>query len=158
LNEIEEPKVMFSVPRPHRTSLSPTNNRILAIFLLAVAILFSVAAFAPSTTEGAIGGTVYDMHDAVVAGAAVVVHNNGTNAEFKQTTNESGYFRVTGLTPASYGVTITAPGFSGYEAKDVIVTVGRVTEISAWPEQPRKLWSPAKLRKLIRLHRTSHPR
>ena len=94
------------------------------------ALLLSFAAFAQSTTDGAIGGTVYDQHDAVVAGASVVVRNNGTNAEYKQTTNDSGYFRVIGLTPATYSVTIAAPGFSGYEAKDVTVTVGRVTEIS----------------------------
>jgi len=114
-----------------RTRLSYLFHLGLPVIVVASALfLLNGTISAQSTTEGAIGGTVYDMHDAVVAGATVVVHNNGTNADFKQTTNESGYFRVTGLTPASYGVAISAPGFSGYEAKDVIVTVGRVTEIS----------------------------
>jgi outer membrane receptor protein involved in Fe transport len=98
--------------------------------LLAAFVFVSVSAFAQSTIEGAVGGTVYDQHDAVVAGATVVVHNNGTNAEFKQTTNDSGYFRVTGLTPTTYTVTVTAPGFSSYKAQAVTVEVGRVTELS----------------------------
>ena len=114
-----------------RTRLSYSLRMGFTILLVAIAFLFlNATSLAQSTTDGAIGGTVFDQNDAAVAGATVVVRNIGTNAEFKQTTNESGYFRVTGLTPASYSVTISAPGFSGYEAKDVTVTVGRVTEIS----------------------------
>ncbi len=102
----------------------------LSTFLLAIFVLLSVSALAQSTTEGAVGGTVYDAHDAVVPNAKVVVHNNGTNAEQTATTNSSGYFRVTGLPPASYTVTVTAAGFAGYKADQVIVQVGRVTELS----------------------------
>jgi outer membrane receptor protein involved in Fe transport len=103
----------------------------LFILLLATSALFLPATVrAQSTTDGAIGGTVYDQNGAVVAGASVVVHNNGTNAEFKQTTNDSGYFRVAGLNPAVYTVTITSAGFASYEAQSVIVEVGRVTELS----------------------------
>ena len=106
------------------------TSTFLAVAIAICISLLSSTSFAQSTTEGAIGGTVYDMHGAVVAGATVLVHNDGTNAEKTQTTNESGYFRVTGLTPATYTVTITAPGFSGYKASAVVVEVGRVTEIS----------------------------
>jgi hypothetical protein len=121
---------MFSASGQHRTSLFPNINRILAAFFLTVFIFCSVAAIAQSTTEGAIGGTVYDSNDALLPNAKVVVHNNGTNAEQTATTNSSGYFRVTGLPPASYSVTVSAAGFSGYKADPVIVEVGRVTELS----------------------------
>ena len=56
--------------------------------------------YAQSTTDGAIGGTVYDTNGAVVANAKVVVHNNGTNAETANT-NGSGYFRVNKLQPGA---------------------------------------------------------
>jgi len=105
-------------------------TNLLTIFLLAACILISGSAFAQSTTEGAIGGTVVDARDAVVPNASVVVHNTGTNAEQKATTDSSGYFRVTGLQPASYSVTVTAAGFAGYKAEPVIVQVGRVTELT----------------------------
>ena len=109
---------------------SKLSNTFLALLFASFISLLPNTTFAQSTTEGAIGGTVYDTHGAVVSGATVVVHNDGTNAEKTQTTNESGYFRVTGLTPATYTVTISAPGFAGYKASAVLVVVGRVTEIS----------------------------
>ena len=111
-------------------SANPVRHSFFLFSTVLAALLLSATIWAQSTTEGAIAGTVYDMHEAVIANAAVVVHNNGTNAEFKQTTNESGYFRVAGLAPAIYTLTITAPGFAGWEAKDVLVSVGRVTEVS----------------------------
>src|SRR6185312_11185315 len=86
--------------------------------------------YAQSTTDGAIGGTVYDTNGAVVANATVTVHNNGTNAEQKVTADASGYYRVTKLPSGSYTVSVNEKGFSAYKAEQVIVQVGSVTEIS----------------------------
>jgi Carboxypeptidase regulatory-like domain len=122
---------MLNASGPLRTRLSYSLRMGFSILLVAIAFLFlNATLLAQSTTDGAIGGTVFDQNDAAVAGATVVVRNIGTNAEFRQTTNESGYFRVTGLAPANYSVTITAAGFSGYRAESVTVAVGRVTELS----------------------------
>jgi len=101
--------------------------------LLLLTFVGSVAArhaVAQSTTEGAIGGTVFDPSAAVVPDAHVTVHNNGTNAEQAATTDASGYYRVTGLPPAIYTVTFSATGFQTYKAEQVVVTVGSVTELS----------------------------
>ncbi|HEY2169371.1 MAG TPA: carboxypeptidase-like regulatory domain-containing protein, partial [Candidatus Angelobacter sp.] len=86
--------------------------------------------YAQSTTDGAIGGTVYDTNGAVVANATVTVHNNGTNAEQKVTADASGYYRVSKLPSGSYTVSVIEKGFSAYKAEQVIVQVGSVTEIS----------------------------
>ncbi len=86
--------------------------------------------FAQSTTQGAIGGTVYDATGAVVPGATVTAHNTGTNAERSITTDNSGYYRLTNLQPATYTLTVTAQGFQTYQATGVIVQVGGITEIS----------------------------
>ena len=101
--------------------------------LVAVASLVascSALLYAQSTTDGAIGGTVYDANGAVVSNAKVVVRNNGTNAEKSITTNDSGYYRVSNLPSGSYTVTINQQGFAPYKAEQVIVQVGSVTEIS----------------------------
>jgi hypothetical protein len=86
--------------------------------------------YAQSTTDGAIGGTVYDTNGAVVANAKVVVRNNGTNAENTITTDGSGYFRVNKLQPGAYTVAISEQGFASFKSEQVIVQVGSVTELS----------------------------
>src|SRR5579859_1392475 len=96
--------------------------------LLALALSFGGRrAIAQSTSEGAIGGTVFDPSGAVVPGATVTVHNNGTNAEHGTKTDASGYYRIGGLPPAVYTVTVTAAGFETSKSEQVIVQVGAVT-------------------------------
>ena len=100
------------------------------LFLLVVSTALCAGAFAQSTTDGAIGGTVYDPAGAVVPNAKVIVHNNGTNAEQSTTTDASGYYRVRELQPASYTVTVASTGFSPYKGENVIVRVGSLTDVS----------------------------
>ncbi len=97
----------------------------------AVFIFFtgSVGAWAQSTVDGAVGGNVFDAQGAVVAGATVTVHNNGSNADQKATTDGSGYYRVVRLDPGDYTVTVDASGFTTYKAEHVVVEVGRLTEV-----------------------------
>ncbi len=72
--------------------------------------LFSGFARAQSTTQGAIAGTVVDASGAVVPGAAVTLHNDGTSAEFKLVADASGYFKAPLVPPGTYTVTISAHG------------------------------------------------
>ncbi len=91
---------------------------------------FVSTGYAQSTTQGAIGGTVYDSTGAIVPGAAVTVRNNGTNAERSVTTDASGFYRITNLQPTSYTVTVTSQGFKTYKDTNVVVTVGGLTTVS----------------------------
>jgi outer membrane receptor protein involved in Fe transport len=84
-----------------------------------------------STTQGGIVGTVFDPTGAVVPNATVVVHNNGTNAEVTVTTDASGFYRLTNVQPATYTITVTAPGFQTYKDSEVVVNVGALTQVSA---------------------------
>ena len=105
-------------------------NLLPAFAALGLSLSLVLTARAQSTTDGAIGGTVYDQSGAVVPGAKVVVHNNGTDAEQTQTTDASGYYRAAKLQPAVFTVTITAKGFETFKAEQVIVTVGSLTDVS----------------------------
>jgi hypothetical protein len=100
------------------------------LFAFVIALTLCGSALAQSTTDGAIGGTVYDVNGAVVPNAAVVVHNNGTNAEQRIATDSSGYYRVRALQPATYTVTVTSQGFAPYKAQNVVVQVGSLTDVS----------------------------
>src|SRR5579864_2105248 len=110
---------------PHRR-----RHALQTLLVFAFTVAFSMCAIAQSTTEGAIGGTVYDAGGAVVPNAIVVARNNGTNVETKATTDSSGYYRVNQLPPATYTVTISSQGFAAYKAEKVLVTVGSLTEVS----------------------------
>src|ERR1700734_1115978 len=83
-----------------------------------------------STTQGAIGGTIFDTTDAAVAKAFVTIHNDGTNAEIHLTTDDSGYFNAPLLTPGTYTVTVAAGGFSNYRVSKVVVQVGQLTSLT----------------------------
>jgi Carboxypeptidase regulatory-like domain len=93
--------------------------------------LFASASLAQSTTDGAIGGVVTDSTGAAVPNAKVAVKNLGTNAGEVATTDDTGYFRVGKLQPASYSVSIQASGFAPFKVERVIVQVGTVTDVSA---------------------------
>jgi Carboxypeptidase regulatory-like domain/TonB dependent receptor len=116
-----------SGPKTHVLRLT-VIFKTLAFLLLTLS--FSALVFAQSTTAGGISGHVYDPHDALVANATVTVRNNGTNLEQTTTTDSSGYYRVTNLTPATYTVAVSAQGFSPYKAQQVIVEIGRMTDVS----------------------------
>jgi Carboxypeptidase regulatory-like domain len=101
----------------------------LVVVLLCVGLL-ATAAWAQSTTQGAIGGTVADPQNLVVPNAVVTVTNTGTNQAQSATTNETGYFRVVQLQPGTYTVTVKAQGFAPYKAENVIVSVGSLTPVN----------------------------
>jgi len=101
------------------------------LILLCLALLWTVGIWAQSTTDGAIGGTVTDPSGALVAGAGITVTNISTGIEQTTTSDETGYFRVAKLQPASYRVKIEAKGFALFTAETVIVQVGSVTDLPA---------------------------
>jgi len=112
-----------------------TQNRIrfgiLCLTLLVLGVCSgAVALYAQTYTEGSIAGTVFDPSGAVVANAAIVIHNDGTNAEVHLTSDGSGYFKAPQLPAAVYTVTVNAPGFAAFKEVNVIVQVGETTEVA----------------------------
>jgi len=106
--------------------------RALAVSVIVLALFaLSSISFAQSTTDGAIGGTVMDTSGAAVPGAKVTVKNLGTNAEEVVTSDDTGYFRIGKLQPATYSVTVNAQGFAPFTVERVVVQVGSVTDVLA---------------------------
>jgi Carboxypeptidase regulatory-like domain len=82
----------------------------------------------PAQVEaGQLAGTVTDPSGAVIPGATVTVRNTGTNAQRSETTSESGTYRVTGLEPATYEVTVRSASFRPYTARVEITVGGHLT-------------------------------
>jgi len=101
------------------------------VLIFALFMLFVGQAWAQTYTEGSIAGTVFDPGDAVVPNAAIVIHNDGTNAEVQLTSDGSGFFKAPQLAASVYTVTVNAAGFAPFKEVNVIVQVGVTTEVNA---------------------------
>jgi hypothetical protein len=101
------------------------------LLLLTACATFTLAAFAQSTVDGAIAGTVTDQSKAVVAGAKVTVRNIDTNATSTATADAQGKFRVIHLQPGTYSVTVESANFAPTTVNKVVVEVGAITNIDA---------------------------
>ena len=112
-----------------------TLNRIrLGMICLALLTLglcsATVALYAQTYTEGSIAGTVFDPTGALVPNAAILIHNDRTNAELRLTSDGSGFFKAPQLPSSIYTVTVNATGFAPFRAVNVIVQVGQTTAVT----------------------------
>jgi len=98
-------------------------------FLCLLLLGLSSIAAAQSTTTGAIGGVVSNPNKEVVPGAAISVRNVETNKEDAATTDDSGRFKVANLQPGRYAVTVNSSGFSPMTQENVVVEIGRETNL-----------------------------
>ena len=107
------------------------RQSIFCLMLLTLAVCLGTGALNAQTyTEGSIAGTVFDPNDAVVPNAAILIHNDGTNAEVHLISDSSGFFKAPQLAAAVYTVTVNAAGFAPFKEVNVIVQVGLTTEVA----------------------------
>jgi hypothetical protein len=111
--------------------------RLLACFLY---LLFAtVMAYGQGVgTSGEITGTVTDSAGGVVVKATVNVVDAQTGLKRTATTNNTGQFRVAGLSPATYDVSAEMPGFATQIRRAVPLAVGQ-TAISDFKLSPSKV-------------------
>ena len=100
-------------------------------FALSLILALSALAFGQSTVTGAIGGTVSNPNNEVIPNAGVTVKSTDTNKEDTATTDDQGRFRISGLQPGTYSITISGAGFSSFTKDGIVVEVGRETSITA---------------------------
>jgi hypothetical protein len=109
-----------------------------ALLGFSAALLLTFAAFAQDV--GSISGFVRDPSGAVVPRAKVTITDEATNSARTATSNESGYYTVTNLTPGMYTMTAEAAGFKKFSSEhnklnpnsalslDAALAVGSATE------------------------------
>ncbi|MDQ6651688.1 MAG: carboxypeptidase-like regulatory domain-containing protein, partial [Acidobacteriota bacterium] len=130
-----------------------TTSRSLMNVIVAVWILLVVAiVVVPQTTQGALVGTVSDVNGARVPGATVSASAVGSSLRRQTTTNSEGEFRLEGLPPGDYRITVSAPNFStvtyalrlnvnSYPTLPFILKPGHVTATVQVPEGESTLYS-----------------
>lgn len=97
---------------------------------VAAPMAFPAVAFAQDYTAGAISGTVTDDSGKAVQGATVVVQSKSTGASRTSVTSSNGSFRVTGLAPGAYDITVTSPNHAPYKAEAVPVAASQSASVN----------------------------
>ena len=96
----------------------------LALLLL---LASSVASAQGVGASGDIIGTVTDPSGAVIPNATVVAVETARGTSYTAPTGESGQYRLIGLLPATYNVTVRVAGFATMTQNGVVVSVGETT-------------------------------
>ncbi|MGA8104727.1 MAG: TonB-dependent receptor [Candidatus Acidiferrales bacterium] len=78
-------------------------------------------------TSGSITGTVIDPSGGVVPNATVAAEESARGIKFTASTESGGAYRLTGLPPATYNLTVRVAGFQTEILKGVVVNVGEIT-------------------------------
>ena len=102
---------------------------LLACFVMAAAPCAWVAD--AQVLYGSLTGTVSDSSGAAVVGAQIKALAIQTGLTQTEVTDSSGIYRFTALLPATYQVTIAAPGFSKQETDGVFVRVNEIARVDA---------------------------
>lgn len=75
-------------------------------------------------------GLVTDASGAVVANANLTLTNEGTSASFPGRTSEAGAYVFDSIQPGSYTLTVEAPGFKKFTAKNTRIVIGQPTTVN----------------------------
>src|SRR5262249_24695076 len=107
-------------------------HRILLMPLTLIAL--AVPQLRAQNPRGSLRGEVQDLSRARVAGAKVVAQAPGSSLTSEASTNERGEFRIEGLLPGTYQLTVAARGFAAAaSAEDVVVSMVRDVTVTLKP-------------------------
>jgi hypothetical protein len=101
------------------------SHRVLLQVVLLV-VTFCGAAWAQN---GSITGTVKDPSGAAISGASVVITSPERGINRQTTTNSTGEYNESALSPGTYDIIVTAPGFTKFQAKAVKLDVAEKARV-----------------------------
>jgi Carboxypeptidase regulatory-like domain/TonB dependent receptor len=111
-----------------RRKLNSRSGVVILPISLLILVFFS-SLVPGQNSNGALRGEVQDSSGARLPGAGVEVQSTGSSITREVTANERGEFRIEGLLPGSYKVTVSAKGFA-QAAAEVEIAVSLVRDIA----------------------------
>src|SRR5690349_20223057 len=105
------------------------TSRCRAVFLLSTILALFPTTLGAQNPLGALRGTVQDATGGRVPAARVVVTAANSAIQREAQSDEGGEFRIDGLPPGSYHVTVQAKGFAD-SSSEVGIAVSSVREIT----------------------------
>ncbi len=90
-------------------------------------LLFAALGSLTAQNTGSLSGSVKDkLTQEALIGASIKLENSGLGA----TTDVNGNFRITGITPRSYNITVSYLGYGAQTRFNVVVTTGNVNQLN----------------------------
>lgn len=88
---------------------------------------FAASVVSPVSTPGGsakLFGFVFDPNGAVISGASLSLTNSETGESFYSSTGGDGQYRIEGVTPGNYRLTVSAQGFDASDVPSLVVRAG----------------------------------
>lgn len=106
------------------------RSRVHLFRIVLACLLFTGMVYAQGIgASGDIKGTVTDPSGAVVGNATVTATDVANGIKHTVGTDNNGQFRLTGLKPATYSVSVSKTGFQSEIAKNVVVHIGQTSMV-----------------------------
>ena len=96
---------------------------VLSSLLFVFVLGFTVGSAYAVDVNARIKGTVTDPSGAVVPGAAVIATNTATGVKYPTKSSGSGDYYLPQLPVGTYSITVSAPGFKGFTATGITLTI-----------------------------------
>src|SRR5580658_3722717 len=97
---------------------------LLAVLVFALLFVRSGPVFS-QITGAQLNGSVRDESGGAVKNATLALLDSATNAVYRTTSNDSGFYVIPNLPPGHYDLTVTYPGFATTVHKGIELTVGQ---------------------------------
>jgi hypothetical protein len=105
-------------------------NRSTKLLSLAVLAVLVIACALGQTSQGTLTGIITDPAGAVTVGATVTATNAQEGSTRTATTGPNGEYRIDAVTPGTYTLTMTSPGFEVKKIENVVVPAGVITSVN----------------------------
>jgi hypothetical protein len=103
-----------------------TRKNVLSAVLMVVLAFLAAPQLMAQELAATITGTVADSSGAVIAGAKIVITQNGVNGASRTvTSDQAGNYTATNMSAGTYTVTVTAAGFSTFTGKNLVLNVAQ---------------------------------
>src|SRR5215469_9370647 len=112
-----------------KSVLNPLRRRYRGLGLLMCVALSLLPKLQAQNPRGSLRGEVQDATGGRIAGAKVVAKSTGSGIESESVTNNRGEFRIEGMLPGAYQLTVSANGFNE-AATTVNVTVSTTQDVA----------------------------
>ncbi len=101
-----------------------TRSRMLVAILCAAILLFVGRVNAQEAGTGNIQGTITDPAGAVIPNASITLTDASTQVQHTTLSDTSGVYVFSSMVPATYSLSVTAPGFESYTSTGNVLEVG----------------------------------